>query len=107
MSTIDGFRLDGNVSVVAGAGGAGGAIRASAVAKAVNDALALVGAQLNEGPFTPACIAAAFQELGKIDLARCAEVAAKRFGPARMADGYLNVYERAIEQARYDEPPLS
>ena len=50
---------------------------------------------------------AAFRDLDKIDLARCAEVAARRFGLARMGDGYLKVYERAIEQARYDEPPLS
>jgi glycosyltransferase involved in cell wall biosynthesis len=50
---------------------------------------------------------AAFKDLEKIDLKRCAQVAAERFGPARMADGYLNVYERGIEQARYDEPPLS
>jgi len=34
-------------------------------------------------------------------------VAAKRFGPAAMADGYESVYERAIEQSRYNEPPLS
>jgi hypothetical protein len=63
MSTIDGFRLDGKVAVVAGGGDAGGAIGAgAAVANAVNDALALVGAHLNEGPFTPARVVAAFQE---------------------------------------------
>jgi glycosyltransferase involved in cell wall biosynthesis len=47
----------------------------------------------------------AYRRLDQIDLKRCAEVAAERFGPARMAEGYLNVYERAIEQARYSEPP--
>ena len=50
---------------------------------------------------------AAYERLKEIDLARCAEVAAKRFGPATMADGYESVYERAIEQSRYNEPPLS
>jgi len=50
---------------------------------------------------------AAFERLKDIDLARCAEVAAKRFGPATMADGYESVYERAIEQSMYNEPPLS
>jgi len=49
----------------------------------------------------------AFERLDEIDLKRCAEVAAERFGPARMAEGYMNVYERAIEQAQYSEPPLS
>jgi len=43
----------------------------------------------------------------EIDLKRCADVAAKRFGPAQMAGGYLNVYERAIEQAQQSEPPIS
>jgi len=50
---------------------------------------------------------AAYERLKEIDLVRCAEVAAKRFGPAAMADGYESVYERAIEQSRYNEPPLS
>jgi glycosyltransferase involved in cell wall biosynthesis len=36
-----------------------------------------------------------------------AQVAGETFGPARMAEGYLNVYERAIQQAQYSEPPLS
>ena len=45
---------------------------------------------------------AAFERLGEIDLKRCAEVAAERFGPAKMADGYLTVYERAIAQAMHD-----
>jgi glycosyltransferase involved in cell wall biosynthesis len=49
----------------------------------------------------------AFERLNEIDLKKCAEVAADRFGPARMAQGYLNLYERAIEQAQYSEPPLS
>src|SRR3989475_6480369 len=50
---------------------------------------------------------AAYGRLKEIDLARCAEEAAKRFGPAMMADGYESVYERAIEQSQYKEPPLS
>ena len=49
----------------------------------------------------------AFDRLKEIDLKRCAQVTAERFGPARMADGYLGVYKRAIEQAQYAEPPLS
>ena len=40
--------------------------------------------------------------LSEVDLKRCAEVAAQRFGPAQMADGYLTVYERAIAQAMHD-----
>jgi glycosyltransferase involved in cell wall biosynthesis len=39
----------------------------------------------------------AYQRLGEIDLARCVEEAARRFGPGQMADGYVDVYERAIE----------
>lgn len=50
---------------------------------------------------------AAYGRLGEIDLKRCAEVAADRFGPARMADGYVSVYSRAMEHASYMEPPLS
>lgn len=50
---------------------------------------------------------AAYGRLGEIDLKRCAEVAASRFGPARMTDGYLNVYARSMEHAAYAEPPLS
>jgi glycosyltransferase involved in cell wall biosynthesis len=46
----------------------------------------------------------AYQKLGEIDLGRCVEVAVKRFGPAQMASGYENVYERAIEQGLYSEP---
>ena len=49
----------------------------------------------------------AIGRVNEIDLKKCAEVATKRFGPARMADGYLSVYERGIEQAQYSEPPLS
>jgi glycosyltransferase involved in cell wall biosynthesis len=49
----------------------------------------------------------AIERLDEIDLEKCAQVARERFGPARMADGYLTVYERAIEQAQYSEPPLS
>jgi glycosyltransferase involved in cell wall biosynthesis len=41
----------------------------------------------------------AFQHLDEIDLERCAEEAVRRFGPERMADGYLAVYERAIERS--------
>ena len=49
----------------------------------------------------------AFGRIKEIDLKRCAEVAAGRFGPAQMADGYVNVYERAIDDALYSAPPLS
>jgi glycosyltransferase involved in cell wall biosynthesis len=49
----------------------------------------------------------AVERVKEIDLKKCAQVAAERFGPARMADGYLTVYERSIEQAQYSEPPLS
>ncbi len=49
----------------------------------------------------------AFQHLGEIDLERCAEQAVRRFGPARMADGYLSVYEQAIEQWHFQVPPLN
>ena len=49
----------------------------------------------------------AFEHLKDIDLQKCAEVASQRFGPARMADGYVSVYEHAIEAAQYAEPPLS
>lgn len=45
-----------------------------------------------------------FQHVKNIDLKRCVEQASRRFGPAQMADGYLQVYERAIEQALYSEP---
>ena len=46
----------------------------------------------------------AYQKLGDIDLKRCAEEAARRFGPANMATGYERVYERAIEQGLFAEP---
>lgn len=49
-------------------------------------------------------MADAYSRLGEIDLRRCAEEAGQRFGPSRMADGYVSVYERAIEQAIYCEP---
>ena len=49
----------------------------------------------------------AFERVKEIDLKKCAEIAADRFGPPRMAEGYLSVYERAIQQAQYAEPPLS
>ena len=49
----------------------------------------------------------AYERLNEIDLKKCAEIAAQRFGPSQMAEGYLNVYQRAIEQAQYAEPPLS
>lgn len=49
----------------------------------------------------------AYSRLKEIDLERCAKVSADRFGPARMAEGYLHVYQRAIEQAQNSEPPLS
>ncbi|OLB87727.1 MAG: hypothetical protein AUI15_29015 [Actinobacteria bacterium 13_2_20CM_2_66_6] len=44
---------------------------------------------------------AAYSRLDEIDLQRCVEEAGRRFGPDQMADGYLNVYERAIEQTIY------
>ena len=50
---------------------------------------------------------AAYEHLKEIDLKRCAEAAARRFGPAQMADGYMNVYERAIDEAMYSAPPIS
>lgn len=49
-------------------------------------------------------MADAYRRLDEIDLARCAEEAAERFGPAQMADGYVRVYDRSIEQAEYGEP---
>jgi glycosyltransferase involved in cell wall biosynthesis len=36
-----------------------------------------------------------------VDLEGCVRRASDRFGPARMADGYQSVYERAIEEAYY------
>lgn len=41
----------------------------------------------------------AYSCLGEIDLERCARVAAERFGPKRMADGYQSVYEHAIQES--------
>jgi glycosyltransferase involved in cell wall biosynthesis len=49
----------------------------------------------------------AVERIKEIDLKKCAAAASQRFGPARMAEGYLNVYEHSIEQAQYSEPPLS
>jgi glycosyltransferase involved in cell wall biosynthesis len=45
----------------------------------------------------------AYERLDEIDLDRCVEHASKRFGPAQMADGYLAVYERAIEESFYQD----
>ena len=47
-------------------------------------------------------MADAYSRLDEIDLKRCVEVASQRFGPAQMADGYMKVYDRAIEQELYD-----
>jgi len=52
-------------------------------------------------------MADAVRRVDEIDLCRCAETATQRFGPTQMADGYLEVYERAMEQARYSAPSLS
>jgi glycosyltransferase involved in cell wall biosynthesis len=49
-------------------------------------------------------LVAAYKRLDEIDLERCAEVAARRFGPQQMASGYTGVYERAIEQEIYRQP---
>jgi glycosyltransferase involved in cell wall biosynthesis len=49
-------------------------------------------------------LVAAYKRLDEIDLERCAEVAARRFGPQQMASGYVGVYERAIEQEIYRQP---
>ena len=46
----------------------------------------------------------AYARVKDIDLAKCVAEAARRFGPKQMADGYLTVYERAIEEAYYCEP---
>ncbi len=40
----------------------------------------------------------AFGRIGEIDLERCVNRAAERFGPGQMADGYQSVYERAIQE---------
>ncbi|HKC20687.1 MAG TPA: glycosyltransferase, partial [Candidatus Dormibacteraeota bacterium] len=45
----------------------------------------------------------AYSKLDDIDLDRCVKVASERFGPAQMADGYMNVYERAIETELYSD----
>lgn len=41
---------------------------------------------------------AACRRLGEIDVRRCAEVARDRFSPDRMATGYLDVYQSAIDR---------
>lgn len=46
----------------------------------------------------------AYRRLGEIDLERCVETAVRKFGPAHIADGYVNVYERAIAYELYSEP---
>jgi len=46
----------------------------------------------------------AYSRLDQIDLQRCVDEAARRFGPAQMADGYIQVYERAIAQSLYRDP---
>jgi glycosyltransferase involved in cell wall biosynthesis len=46
----------------------------------------------------------AVRRLDEVDLCRCARSTGERFGPKQMADGYLEVYERAIDQARYWAP---
>jgi glycosyltransferase involved in cell wall biosynthesis len=43
----------------------------------------------------------AYSCIKDIDLESCVRRASERFGPARMADGYQSVYERAIEEAYY------
>jgi hypothetical protein len=48
----------------------------------------------------------AYAQVGEIDLERCAQEAARRFGPKQMADGYADAYERAIEHNRLSEPPI-
>lgn len=45
--------------------------------------------------------------LDQIDLRACSAEATRRFGPAQMADGYVEVYERAMDQARYSAPALN
>ena len=49
----------------------------------------------------------AIGRLDEIDLEECVETASRRYGPSQMTDGYLEVYERAMEQARYSAPPLT
>jgi len=45
----------------------------------------------------------AYSRLGEINLDRCVERASERFGLSEMADGYLSVYERAIDESYYRE----
>ena len=49
-------------------------------------------------------MADAYQKLRDIDLKRCAEEAARRFGLEQMANGYVGVYEQAIQQVSNSEP---
>lgn len=49
----------------------------------------------------------AFSRLGEIDLRRCVESASFRFGPARMADGYEGIYERAIAEMPWPRTSVS
>ena len=46
----------------------------------------------------------AYSKIKDIDLEKCVAEATRRFGLKQMADGYLNVYQRAIEEAYYCEP---
>ncbi len=46
----------------------------------------------------------AYSRIKEIDLEKCVATAAQRFGPKQMADGYITVYERAIEEAYYCDP---
>ena len=45
----------------------------------------------------------AYSRLGEINLDRCVARASERFGLSEMADGYLSVYERAIDESYYRE----
>jgi glycosyltransferase involved in cell wall biosynthesis len=45
----------------------------------------------------------AYSRLGEINLDRCVARASERFGVSQMADGYLSVYERAIDESYYRE----
>lgn len=45
----------------------------------------------------------ACSRLDQIDLQGCVRAASDRFGPAQMADGYLKVYDRAIDQELFSD----
>jgi glycosyltransferase involved in cell wall biosynthesis len=49
-------------------------------------------------------LVAAYSRIDEIDLGRCVQVARKRFGPERMAEGYLKVYQSAQEVGAYRRP---